>query len=194
LPTKARTRVPVLWLCGADAVGKSTVAWEIYASLSAQGVPVAHVDTDYLGFCFPLPGDEPSALVAANLGSMWPNFAAAGARCLIVSGIVVTAEQRSVFSSALPAGELTLCLLRASPPECGARIMRRGQVEGADTAGATSGLSIDGLLAYAERAARFAELLDVAGFADFTVETDGITVPEVARRVLAGAPGWPDLA
>ena len=43
--------VPVLWLYGADAVGKTTVAWEIYSVLTDGGVPAAYVDTDYLGFC-----------------------------------------------------------------------------------------------------------------------------------------------
>ena len=99
--------VPILWLYGADAVGKSTVAWEIYDHLASQGVPAAYVDTDYLGFCSPLPSDEPSELVAANLRSMWTNFAAAGARCLIVSGIVVTPEQRQTFEQAIEGGVLT---------------------------------------------------------------------------------------
>ena len=64
--------LPILWLYGADAVGKSTVAWEIYDSLTSRGVGAAYVDTDYLGFCTPSPYDDPSPLVAANLASMWP--------------------------------------------------------------------------------------------------------------------------
>jgi hypothetical protein len=59
--------LPILWLYGADAVGKSTVAWEIYTSLTSRGIGAAYVDTDYLGFCSPLPDDDPAPLVAANL-------------------------------------------------------------------------------------------------------------------------------
>lgn len=51
--------IPLLWLYGADAVGKSTVAWEVYEQLTGRGVPTAYVDIDYLGFCQPLIGDSP---------------------------------------------------------------------------------------------------------------------------------------
>lgn len=58
-----------IWLYGADAVGKSVVGWETYSQLVARGLPAAYVDTDYLGFCDPRP-DDPSVLVAANLGAV----------------------------------------------------------------------------------------------------------------------------
>ena len=184
-------RVPVLWLYGADAVGKSTVAWEVYTRLTDDGVGAAYVDTDYLGFCSPLPDDDPASLVAANLRAMWPNFAAAGARCLVVSGVLVTADQRALFADAIPGTELTLCRLRASAETLAERILRRGRIEGADSDGAASGLTLDGLREYGQRAGRFAALLDADDFADFTVDTDQVPVPEVARRVLERIPGWP---
>ena len=184
-------RVPVLWLYGADAVGKSTVAWEIYSVLTGGGVPAAYVDTDYLGFCSPLPDDDPAALVAANLRAMWPNFEAAGAQCLVVSGVVVTAGQRALFADAIPGTELTLCRLRATTETLSGRIMRRGRIEGAGSDGAASGLTIAGLREYGERAGRFAALLDAEDIADFSVDTDDVPVPEVARRVLGRMPGWP---
>jgi hypothetical protein len=184
-------RVPVLWLYGADAVGKTTVAWEVYTGLTGGGVPAAYVDTDYLGFCSPLPNDDPTPLVAANLAAAWLNFEAAGARCLVVSGVVVTADQRALFAGAIPGMELSLCRLRATAETLAARIMRRGQIEGADSDGAASGLTLDGLREYGERAGRFAAHLDADDFADFSVDTDDVPVPEVARRVLARLPGWP---
>jgi hypothetical protein len=184
-------RVPVLWLYGADAVGKTTVAWEVYASLTGRGVPAAYVDTDYLGFGPPTADPDPSSLVAANLRAMWPSFAAVGATCLVVSGVVVSPEQRVRYSEAIPGTELTLVRLRASAETLAARIMRRGRIEGADSDGAATGLTLEGLREYGERAARFAEVLDSAGFADFAVDTDGVAVPEVAARVLERVPGWP---
>ena len=177
--------LPILWLYGADAVGKSTVAWEIYDSLTSRGVGAAYVDTDYLGFCSPTPYDDPSPLVAANLAAMWPNFKAAGAECLIVAGIVVTAEQRQRFEETIPEAELTLCLLRARAETLGERIMRRGRVEGAESDGAATGLTSKGLREYGASAAKFAALLDSQGIEDFAVDTDGVPVPEVARAVLA---------
>lgn len=59
----------VLWLYGADAVGKSAVGWETYTLLADAGVSVAYVDTDYLGFCTPAPADQ-AELVARNLGAV----------------------------------------------------------------------------------------------------------------------------
>ena len=86
----------VLWLYGADAVGKSAVGWEAYTLLAEAGEAVAYVDTDYLGFCTPVPADQ-AELVARNLAGVWDGFAATGARLLVVSGIVAAAEgSRSV--------------------------------------------------------------------------------------------------
>ena len=79
----------VLWLYGADAVGKSAVGWEAYTLLAEVGEAVAYVDTDYLGFCSTAPADR-TELVARNLGAVWAGFAATGVRLLVVSGIVVT--------------------------------------------------------------------------------------------------------
>lgn len=186
--------VPILWLYGADAVGKSTVAWEVYELLTGRGVRAAYVDIDYLGFCQPLIGDGPNRLVELNLGSMWPNFATAGARCLIAAGVIVTRADRGSYEAAVPGGVLTLCRLRAGPETLRTRIMRRGQLEGAGTGGAVSGLTMDSLSDYAEQAGRFAATLDAEDFADFTVDTDGRTVPEIARLVLDRLGPWPEPA
>lgn len=183
--------VAVLWLTGADAVGKSTVAWEVYDSLTTRGVAAAYVDTDYLGFCSPSPYDDPSPLVAANLTAMWPNFRAAGATCLVVSGVMVTREQRRLFDAAIPGTALTVCLLRASADSLAERILRRGRAEGAGTDGAASGLTLDGLAEYGRRAAEFAALLDTQGVEDFRVDTDNTPVPDVAEAVLRQLPEWP---
>jgi hypothetical protein len=165
--------VPVLWLYGADGVGTSVVAWEVYGSLTGQGRTAAYLDIDYLGFCTPQPGGDPTWLVERNLAAMWRTFAEAGARMLVAAGVIVTAEQRDRYAAAIPDSRLVLCRLRATPSTLAARIARRGAVDGAS-----------GLVEYGQRAARFAELLDRTDFADFTVDTDGIAIAEVARRVL----------
>ena len=167
------------------------MAWEIYSTLADRGVPAAYVDTDYLRLLLDRRRRRHVVLVAANLRSMWPNFAATGATCLVVSGVVVTPEERAAFADAIPGTELTLCRLRASAETLAARILRRGRIEGADSDGAVTDLTLDGLREYGERAGRFAALLDSRDFADFTVDTDGVPVPDVARQVLAAADGWP---
>jgi adenylylsulfate kinase len=184
------SRVPILWLHGADAVGKSTVAWEIYDVLREAGSPIAYLDTDNLGFCTPA-FDDSSRLVELNIASMWPNFEAAGARCLVVAGIIVTLEQRRRFEASIPDGELTLCRLRAKPETLAARILRRGQIEGAGTDGAVSALTLQTLTEYGERAVGFAARLDADDIADFAVDTDDVAVPSIAKSVLDRAGGWP---
>jgi len=83
----AFVEVRVLWLCGADAAGKSTVGWEIYSRLTSSGRAAAYLDIDYLGFCTPQPGGDPTWLVERNLAAMWATFAEAGARFLVAAGV-----------------------------------------------------------------------------------------------------------
>lgn len=61
-------RSAVVWLYGADAVGKSAVGWEVYTGLAEAGESVAYVDTDYLGYCSPAPIDQ--AALARNLAGV----------------------------------------------------------------------------------------------------------------------------
>ena len=154
-------------------------------------MPAAYVDTDYLRFCSTVAGrrhvvdrgGEPAVDVAQLRGR--------GRTCLVVSGVVVTPEERAALAEAIPGTELTLCRLRASAETLADRILRRGRIEGADSDGAVTDLTLDGLREYGEQAGRFAALLDSRAFADFTVDTDDVPVPDVARQVLAGADGWP---
>ncbi len=186
----ATGRVPILWLHGPDAVGKTNVAWEIFTRLADAEVPAAYLDTDNLGFCSPSFADE-ARLIELNLASMWPNFLAAGARCMVVAGFLVTVEQRRRFEAAIPDGELTLCRLQARPETLASRILRRGQIDGLGTDGAVSTLSLEGLTYLSERAAAFGAKLGADDIADFAVDTDDLSVPALARAVLEHAHGWP---
>lgn len=176
--------VGVLWLYGADTVGKSTVGWEIYAQLTGQGAAMAFVDTDYLSFCSPST-DGAARLVERNLRAMWPNFVAAGARSLVVAGVVVSREERELFAAAIPDAVLTWCRLSASEEEIRARIKHRRMVEhprdqplGED--------EIAELSAYGDRSVRFARHLESLE-ADVTVDTTGRGVADIAADVLSGA-------
>jgi hypothetical protein len=189
----APVTVPVLWLCGADAAGKSTVAWEIYDRLTGSGGTAAYLDIDYLGFCTPQPGGDPTWLVESNLAAMWSTFAEAGAGCLIAAGVVVTRQQWQRYAAAIPDAQAILCRLRVTPQAQADRITRRGVLEAGD--GGTDDDMLAGLQAYAQQSAKFAAMLDADDFADFTVDTDGVPIKTVADRVQAGlvTHGW-DLA
>jgi hypothetical protein len=173
----------VFWFYGADAVGKSAVGWEAYSQLVGRGLPTAYVDTDYLGFCDPRP-DDPSALVAANLGAVWNTYAEQGIRHLVVSGILVTAEHRRAFAAALSGCTLTTVLLRAQPSTIRARILRRRLVEAAERETELSDEQRQDLHDYGDGSARSAALLDTSAFSDLVLQTDDRTPEQLATEAL----------
>ena len=181
--------VPILWLYGADAVGKSTVGWHAYRRLVDSGVAAAYVDTDYLGFCTPQ-FDDRGRLVELNLAATWPNFAAAGAHCLVVSGILVSAEQRTRYEQTVPGGELTLCRLHARPATIRARILSRARTEAESSGAALSEAAVQALEEYGDRSVAFAAALEADDFADLVLHTDMATPADLAQAVL-GYGGWP---
>jgi adenylylsulfate kinase-like enzyme len=167
-------RYPVLWLCGPSGVGKTSVGYELFGQLSAAGIATGYVDLDQLGLCYPAPGDDPSnhRVKARNLAEVWSGFRAAGAQCLVVSGIVDDAEQVRRHADLLPDAALTVCRLRVGHDELRSRIARRGS-----------------LLHLTEEAVRNATALDRTDFADLVVDTAGLAVPRVAAGVRET--GWP---
>jgi len=166
-------RIPVLWLCGPPGVGKTVVAWEIFTQLSVGGVDAGYVDIDQLGICYPEQACDPGRhrLKERNLGAVVANFRAAGARCVVVSGVVDPV--RGVDAGRLPSAVLTMCRLRAGPDELKRRILSRGGPEAVDDA------------------LREAETLDGSDVADVCVGTSDAGVAETARLVRERTGGWP---
>ena len=176
-PVLGRPRV--LWFYGADAVGKSTIGWEAYTLLTHQPGQVAYLDTDYLGFCHPAPSN-PAALVADNLRAIWAVYHARGVNTLVVSGIVVTAEDRDLLTAAIPAVEFTFCRLTAAPETVRQRIVARREAEAATQNSTIDVQTRTELAEYGQRSVEFAELLERFALEDFTLATD-----EAAPHTLA---------
>uniref|UniRef100_UPI000AD08546 AAA family ATPase n=1 Tax=Streptomyces sp. SBT349 TaxID=1580539 RepID=UPI000AD08546 len=167
VPSRAEP-VPVLWLCGPPGVGKTTVAWEIHQRLRADGVEAGFVDIDQVGMCFPEPEGDPGRhrMQAENLGAVVDGFRAAGATCVVVSGVVDAA--RGVHADLVPGAALTVCRLRAGREELRRRFLGRPGGDG-----------------QVEDVLREADALDAGGVGDVCVDTGGLSVAEAALRELA---------
>ena len=169
--------IPVLWVCGPPGVGKTVVAWEIYARLTRAGAAPAYVDVDQLGMCYPPTSRDPERhlLKARNVASLRANFSAAGARCLIVSGVVDS--ERGPEIDELGASQVIVGRLRVDPGELRARLGRR-----------------KGSVAPPDAAVEEANLLDESTFAHWCIDTTGLSIDEAARRVMVEIGDWPPTA
>lgn len=167
--------LPILWLCGPAGTGKTTAAWQLFTELTDVGVRAAFADTDQLGMCpSALPGDfEGARIKAQNLGSMIPNYRAAGAQCLIANGVIDPVA--GVPFDLLRGAEVTTCRLRADTGEVVRRFIER------------NGPSDDLIPSIRDEAAA----LDQSTFADAWVETTNVPAHEVAGLVRAACSLWP---
>ena len=168
--------IPVLWLCGPPGIGKSTVGWEIFTQLTQAGIEAGYLDIDQLGICYPEPASDPGRhrLKAQNLGAVVANYRAAGARCVIVSGVVDPG--RGVPADLIPRAVITVCRLRAGRDELRQRFLGRGGQ--ADL--------LDEVLSQADA-------MDASDVADVWVDTSGLAAAEAARLVRERIAGWPVL-
>ena len=167
---------PVLWLCGPPGVGKSTVAWKIFTDLLCSGINSGFVDVDQLGICYPEPPADPGRhrMQLENLAAVVDTYRSAGARCVIVSGIVDA--EHGVDHDQLRDITLTLCRLRSDRIELTRRLAARGEVQ----------YDLDAVW-------REAEALDRGAVVETLIDTTGLTMAEVADRVQQHTGGWPGL-
>lgn len=179
----AGPKARVLWLYGADAVGKSTIGWEAYMILADRDARVAYLDADYLGFCHPAP-ENPAVLVAENLRAVWSVYSARGVDHLVVSGIVVTAQDRETLQGAMPEARFTFCRLTASPDSTRRRIVARREAEARTQNATLSTETRAELEAYGQRSVEFADLLSSLALEDFVLSTDGSTPRELATEAV----------
>lgn len=163
----------MLLMCGPPGVGKTTVAWEIYTELAHSGVEVGYVDIDQLGMCYPEPEGDPGRyrMAAENLGAVVAGYRAAGARAVVVSGVVDPAH--GVHIDKIPNIALTTCRLRADADDLTRRLIAR-----------QGDRAIVGL-ALADAAA-----LDISEFGDLCIDTSGLPADRVARLVRERIAGW----
>jgi hypothetical protein len=177
-----------LWVCGPSGVGKSSVGWAVFSQVLRDGHRAAYLDFDQIGFCLPAPADDPEnhRMSASNLGVMWPNFRSAGATCLIASGIVQRAAEIQMHAAAVPDTTLTVCRLRANPDQLRQRVYWRGAGYGPPLPGNEMPTwSAEQLRRAADDSVAEAEQMDRADLGDICIDTDNLTIDQVARAVRA---------
>jgi adenylylsulfate kinase-like enzyme len=169
---------PVLWICGPAGVGKSTASWQLYTELVQDRVPTAFGDADQFCMCYPAPPGDPGRdrIKALNVGAMIPNYRAAGARCVLINGVLDPAF--GFYQALLPVADLMTCRLRANTDE----VLRRY----AEGHGAGDDLEECLELSRAE-----VSIMDASDFADVCVETTGVPQHDVAGLVRAACAQWP---
>jgi KaiC/GvpD/RAD55 family RecA-like ATPase len=185
-----KAAVPLLLLCGAPGTGKSSVGWEVYSSLLREGAPVAHVDLDGIGFG--PPGHSGSfSLKFANVGAVWRTYSGREASALVVSGLRALQEDVRARAAAVPGSVPTVVVLTVSAEEQRERILRRAATRySSDRGGGSSGQTPEALERFVAAAARqLDEETDVIEGA-LVLDTVGVPVVEIARRLLR-ATGWP---
>jgi hypothetical protein len=176
--TNGPQRTPVLWINGPEAIGKSTVAFEIFRQLSDAGTKSAFVDLNQVNLCHPAPEDDPAnyRVRAAGLAAVWATFHEEGVRCMAISGIAETREIMKAHTDLISDVRFTIVRLRATPTELKSRFIGRG-----------------GDAPQADEAVRVADEMDRDLFGELSVDTDGLTSVQTADLVRATAGGWPRL-
>jgi hypothetical protein len=188
-----RVEVPLLLLCGAPGAGKSSVGWEVYWLLIRDGVPVAHVDLDGIGYG--PPGHSGSFdLKFRNVAAVWRSYSDVGAFAFVVSGLRALGKDVLACAAAVPGSVTTPVVLTVTPEEQRERIFARAKTRYAVERGGGSSVQTPEALERFVAAARQQledEIDEIAGA--LVLPTVGVAVVDIARQLLL-ATGWPSSA
>jgi adenylylsulfate kinase len=168
-----------VWLNGTVGVGKTTVGEVLAQHLADTGDAVAFINTDDLGRSWPRPDHDRfnTALVERNLASLASNYIDAGARTIVIAGVIQTNAQLERYSAALGT---TPDLVRIVAPaeEIEHRLQtRHGQSDE------------PGLRWHLERAPELNDILDLSDLSMKSV--DNRERPLATAKVVLAAIGWP---
>lgn len=159
----------VLFIGGRSGIGKSSVASELHARLSARRVKHAVIEGDTLDLAYPPPWEH--GLAEKNLGALWQNYRALGYRRLVYTNTVSVIETDTLAAAMGDDPVLKAVLLRASDKSAKARLETR---ETETT-----------LEAHLERSRQRALDLDRDTPSwGWRIDTDGKSIPEVAGEIL----------
>ena len=176
---------PVIWLCGPQGVGKSTIGYTFFTRLN-RVTKSAYLDLAQLAFCHPTPPGDPHhhTLKATTLAACWPTFRAADAHHLVVTGTITSPNDLHTYRAALAPVPITLIRLDASPTALTSRLALRAQGSGPAIPGDDlSGLAGSALRDLADRALREAAATQAAGIGDLALDTSELSVEGAAEAL-----------
>lgn len=158
---------------GTVGVGKTSVAGAIGRRLMSRGLPGLMIDLDGLREAWPSPPDDPFnvQLTLRNLVSLSRHGVEAGARYVVLAGVLESRDERARYVEALRM-PLTVCRLRADPAVVSERLVHRH----ADDP--------DGLAWHLCRSHELAQILDRAQPDDFVLDATRASVREIADDIL----------
>ncbi|TDD55989.1 AAA family ATPase [Saccharopolyspora elongata] len=173
------TGFDVVFINGTVGAGKSTLAEAIGEIEVRAGLPHALIDLDHIRQCWPSPADDPfnHALELRNLRDLAANYRRAGARHLIVAGVI---EQRSAvarYQAALGSTPILLVRLVVEPAVARDRLQRRHSDDE------------PGLRWHLDRTTELAGIIDAAGLDDLVLDSSHEPPAVLAEKVRTAA-GW----
>lgn len=175
-PTEASPTAVLL--TGTVGVGKTTTAEAMGELLRQEQVPHAVIDLDWLSQAWPAPGTDRFnfALQLRNLRAVAANFLDAGARHIVLAGVVETRADRERYQEALGV-PLAVCRLRADLDVVRARLARRHAGDAAH------------LPWFLGRSGELDAVLDAASVDDRTFDVTQAGVLDVATSVVNATGG-----
>ena len=182
-PADRTGRTPALLLIGAMGTGKSDTSYHVFSRLYRDGTPTARLDLDDVGMAHPSPPDDPDnfRVKAAAMAACWQVFQAHGARCLVVSGGLDSADLIELTTGHIPQADWTVVRLRISTEERRRRVLRRGLLLGYDET------EMEPTVAAGDADEARVARQPLPGV---VIDTDGLTSQQVVARVLETT-GWP---
>ena len=168
--------MPLLVISGSLGSGKTTVLDEASDLLAEAGIAHAAIDLDQLAVMHPPQTVHGESLMFANLAAVWPIYAAAGAKRLLVARVVEDRASLEQYREAVPGAAPVVCLLTAPTEVMQERLRIR-----------EPGMFQREALA---RSAELADILANARAEDYRVDNGaGRPIGVVASEVLSRA-GW----
>lgn len=167
-----------LLITGTVGAGKTSVADAAGDLLAAAGIPHAVIDLDWLRRSWPAPADDPFhlELTLRNLRDVARNHLEAGARRLVLAGVVESRDERRRHQEAVGV-DLTVCRLRVPIPVVHRRLARRHEGDEA------------GLRWHLDRSGALDDILVAAQVEDVVVDAEERSVTSLAAAVME-AVGW----